>query len=111
MEPHGATLYTSNTTGAIWRPFKLNLEMHGAAWSHLVNFKYYKSRMETLSIRFRHAWSRMEPHGATVYTSNTTGAVWKSFKLGLEMHGAAWNRMEPPCKLQILQEPYGDFLN
>ena len=52
----------------------------------------------------------MEPHGATVYTSNTTGAIWKSFKLGLEMHGAAWNRMEPPCKLQILQEPYGDFL-
>ena len=37
----------------------------------------------------------MEPHGATLYTSDTTGAVWKPFKLGLEMHEAAWNRMEP----------------
>ena len=36
MEPHEATLYTSNTTGAVWRPFKLNLEMHGATWI----FKY-----------------------------------------------------------------------
>ena len=27
------------------------------------------------------------------------------------MHGAAWSRMEPPCILQILQEPYGDHLN
>ena len=25
--------------------------------------------------------------------------------------GAAWSRMEPSCKLQILQEPYGDPLN
>ena len=25
----------------------LDLEMHGAAWSHRVNFKYYCSRMET----------------------------------------------------------------
>ena len=25
-------------------------------------------------------------------------------------HGAAWSRMEPPCKLQILQEPHADLL-
>ena len=43
--------------------------------------------METLSIRSIDAWSRMEPHGA------------------------AWSRMELPCKLQILQELYGDPLN
>ena len=49
----------------------------------------------------------MEPHGATVYFKWSRTA----FKLGLEMRGAAWNRMEPLCKLQILQEPYGDFLN
>ena len=43
--------------------------------------------MEIFKIRSRDAWSHME------------------------LHGAAWNRMEPPCKLQILQELYGDFLN
>ena len=32
-------VYTSNTTGAVWRPFKRSLEMHGASWSHCVNFK------------------------------------------------------------------------
>ena len=37
-----------NTTEAEWRPFKLSLEMHGAAWSYRVKFKYYRSRMETL---------------------------------------------------------------
>ena len=31
--------------------------------------------------------------------ANTTGAVWKPFKLSLEMHGVAWSRMEPPCVL------------
>ena len=62
MKLHGATLYTSNSIGAVWRPFKLSLE---------------------------DAWRRMEPHGATLYTSNNTGAVWRSFKLSLEMHGAA----------------------
>ena len=77
MEPHGATLYTSNSTGAVWRPFKLSLEMDGA----------------------------------TLSTSNTTGAVWRPFKLNIEMHGAPWNRMEPPYKLQILQESHGDPLN
>ena len=53
----------------------------------------------------------MEPHGATLSTSNTTGAVWRPFKLNLEMHGAPWSRMEPPYKLQILQEPHGNPLN
>ena len=53
----------------------------------------------------------MEPHGATVLTSNTTGAVCKPFKLGLETHEAAWSRMEPSCKLQILQKPYAEHLN
>ena len=38
MEPHGATLYTLNTTGAVWRPFKLSLEMHGAAWNRMQTF-------------------------------------------------------------------------
>ena len=51
---HGATLYTSNSTGAVWRPFKLSLE-----------------------------------YGAALSTLNTTGAVWRPFKLSLEMHGAA----------------------
>ena len=91
MELHGATLYISDITGAVWRPFKLGLEMHEVAWSHLVNFKYYRSHMATLSIRSRDAWSRMELHGATVYTSNTTEVIWKSFKLGLEMHEVAWS--------------------
>ena len=59
----------------------------------------------------RTAWSCVEPHGATVYTLNTTGAICRPFKLGLEMHGAAWSRMEPSSKLQILQEPYADPLN
>ena len=72
MEPHGA----------VWRLFKLSLEMHGAAWS----------RMELHMLGA--AWSRLEQHGATVSTLNTTGAVWRPFKLGLEMHGAAWSRME-----------------
>ena len=67
------------------------MELHRAAWSHRVNFKYkyYSSRMEPLLIRSRDAWSRMELHGATVSTLNTTGAVWRLFKLGLEMHGPA----------------------
>ena len=63
------------------------MELHGTAWSHCINFKYYRSRMETLSIKSRDALNRMEPHGA------------------------AWSRMESPCKLQILQEPYGDPFN
>ena len=107
MEQHAATVSTLYTTGAVWRPFQLGLEMHGTAWSriephgavwsrmelqraacnHCVNFKYYRSRMETLSIRSRDAWSRIEPHGA------------------------AWSNREPPCKLEILQELYGDPLN
>ena len=61
IEPHGAAwnhCVNFNTTGAVWRPFQLGLETHGAAWSrmelhgatesHRVNFKYYRSRMETL---------------------------------------------------------------
>ena len=64
---HGGTLYTSNSAGAIWRLFKLSLEMHGAilytvlqivqelygdhlneaAWSHRVYIKYYNSHIET----------------------------------------------------------------
>ena len=71
------------------------MELHGTAWSHCVNFKYYRSRMETLSIKFRDAWSHMEQHGITVSISNTTGAVWRPLQLSLEMHGAAWSRMEP----------------
>ena len=74
------------------------MDLHGAAWSHRVNFKYYRSRMETLSIKFRDAWSAwscMEQHGVTVSISNTTGAVWRPLQLGLEMHGTAWNRLEP----------------
>ena len=63
------------------------MELHDAAWSHRFNFKYYKSRMETPSIRSRDAWSHMEP---------------------LE---TAWSSMEPPFQLQILQEPYGDPFN
>ena len=43
------------------------------------------------------AWSCMETHGAT----------WSH----MEPHGATWSHMEPPCKLQILQELYGDCLN
>ena len=53
------------------RDARNRIELHGAAWSNRVNFKYYWSRMETFSIRSRDAWSRMEPHGA------------------------AWSRMEP----------------
>ena len=61
----------------------------------------------------------MEPHGhgATLYTSNTTGAVWRPFKLSLEMDGAAWRRMEwhratlSTSNTTLLQEPYGDPLN
>ena len=59
----------------------------------------------------------MESHGATVYTSNTTGAAWKPFKLSLEIqshmepHGPAWSSMELPYKRHILQKPRGDPLN
>ena len=42
-----ATLSILNklTTGAAWRLLKYCLEMHGTAWSHRLNFKYYRSRM------------------------------------------------------------------
>ena len=39
MHNHFLKWVHANTTGAVWRPFKLSLEMHGAAWSHLVYFK------------------------------------------------------------------------
>ena len=39
--------------------------------------------------------------------ANTTGAAWSR----MEPHGAAWSCMEQPCKIQILQEPYGDPFN
>ena len=53
------------------------------AWSHRVNFKYYRSHMDN----------------------------WRPFKLSLEMHGASWSRMEAPCIFQIVKEPYEDHLN
>ena len=103
-------------------------EPHGAAWSHRVNFKYYRSRMETLSIRFRDAWSRMEPHGAAcshrfnfIYYRSRMETLSIRFRDAwnrmephraawsrMEPHGAATSRMQPLCKLQILQEPYGE---
>ena len=45
--------------------------------------------METLSIKFRDAWSCMQQHGVTVSILNTTGAVWRPLQLDLEMYGAA----------------------
>ena len=71
LNPHKMRV-AANTTKAAWSC----MEPHGAAWSHRVNYKYYRSRMETLSIRSKDAWSCMEshraawtcmePHGATV---------------------------------------------
>ena len=41
------------------------MELHGVAcgatWSHRINFKYYRSRMQTLYIKSRNVWSCMEP--------------------------------------------------
>ena len=70
----------ANTTGAAWSRMEPHgaawsrMELHGAAWSNRVNFKYYRSRMETLSIRSRDARNRIEPHGA----------AWSR----MELHGA-----------------------
>ena len=36
---------------------------------------------------------------------------WHAAAVPANTTGTAWSRMEPPCKLQILQEPYGDPFN
>ena len=69
--------------GAAWS----RMELHEAAWSHRVNFKYYRSRMETLSVMSRDAWSRMEPPCKLQIKSKD---AWSR----MEPHGAAWSRME-----------------
>ena len=45
-----------------------------------------------------------------IFSSLNTG-TFKYYRSRMEPHGAAWSRMEPPYKLQILQEPHGDPLD
>ena len=54
---------------------------------------------ETFKILLKTAWSRMEPHGTTVYTLNTAGVAWRPFKYNLEMHGAAWRPLKYCLKM------------
>ena len=45
------------------------------------------------------------------FCQNYSGIRTGIFAVPSNTTGAAWNRMEPPYKLQILQEPHGDSLS